>query len=672
VGGEDPEVERFLSTLERRLHHVRLLDSAGPVTLANAALGASAGADVVLLASHALVFDGWLERLSDAARSDTTVGTASALGNNAGLLSVWGPWDPIPGDVSLERVAADIARLSPRARPRIPSADGHCVWISREVLDLAGPLDDSFRSLRAAVIDLSQRGVNDGLLNVAADDLFVASALPGLSAHGGSLAVGDDRPLLERRYPYLREALEQGGQSGPLLRSVSLARRALRKLTVTVDARIVRGSFSGAHAQTLQLIEMLHRMERVDVRVLLDPAIGQEALATLDRLPQVQRVFAGDEEAQAKRTDIVHRPYQVSSAEDLELLPKLGERLVVNQLDLIAFHNPGYFPSFQAWQHYRRVTRQALAMADQVVFLSHHAADDAVREELVEVDRARVVPMLPAGAASIDQRRPPGAPDGDFLICIGNDFRHKNRLFALKLLGELLDRGWDGRLVLVGAHVEHGSSAGDEARYLSSRTELAARVHELPAVNEEEKAWLYARASAVVYPTVYEGFGLIPFEAASAGTPCLFAARASLREVFPEAAAVLVPWDPVTSAHRALPLLRDGEERRAHLELVAETARRVGDWESIASALVDTYDRAMRMPFREASALAAEARVQEAEIAKWISPEASMGELVGPDAYLPTDVQRALLAAATRRRLRRPLFALLRVLYRLARRAGRS
>src|SRR5439155_5066365 len=139
--------------------------------------------------------------------------------------------------------------------------------------------------------------------------------------------------------------------SGPLLRSVSLARRALRKLTVTVDARIVRGSFSGAHAQTLQLIEMLHRMERVDVRVLLDPAIGQEALATLDRLPQVQRVFAGDEEAQAKRTDIVHRPYQVSSAEDLELLPKLGERLVVNQLDLIAFHNPGYFPSFQAWQH---------------------------------------------------------------------------------------------------------------------------------------------------------------------------------------------------------------------------------------------------------------------------------------------------------------------------------
>src|SRR5436309_3250685 len=160
-------------------------------------------------------------------------------------------------------------------------------------------------------------------------------------------------------------------------------------------------------------------MERVDVRVLLDPAIGEEALAALDRLPRVERVFAGDEGTLRVRTDIVHRPYQVSSAEDLDLLPKLGERLVVNQLDLIAFHNPGYFPSFEAWQHFRRVTRQALAMADQVVFLSHHAADDAVREELVEVDRARVVPMLPAAASSIDQRRPTGAPDGDFLICIG-------------------------------------------------------------------------------------------------------------------------------------------------------------------------------------------------------------------------------------------------------------
>jgi hypothetical protein len=48
-----------------------------------------------------------------------------------------------------------------------------------------------------------------------------------------------------------------------------------------------------------------------------------------------------------------------------------------------------------------------------------------------------------------------------------------------------------------------------------------------------------------------------------------------------------------------------------------------------------------------------------------------MGELVGPDAYLPPDVQRALLSVATRKRLRRPLFALLRVLYRLGYRARR-
>ena len=41
----------------------------------------------------------------------------------------------------------------------------------------------------------------------------------------------------------------------------------------------------------------------------------------------------------------------------------------------------------------------------------------------------------------------------------------------------------------------------------------------------------------MLYPTVQEGFGLVPFEAARAGVPCLFAAQTSLAEVLPREAA---------------------------------------------------------------------------------------------------------------------------------------
>ncbi len=359
------------------------------------------------------------------------------------------------------------------------------------------PFDTAFDSPRAALIDFSQRCLRHGFLNVVADDVFVASVLPGLSAVGGTLDVGADRALLERRYPYLRRTVEEGAPL-TLARAVAIARQSVTGVSMTVDARILRGELSGAQAATLELIEAVHRTQAVRMRVLVDPGIGADASRELERVaPGVERLSAADVGAETSRTDLVHRPYQVTGGEDVDLLMRLGERLVITHLDLIAFHNPAYFPSFGHWTQFRRVTRQALSLADRVVFLSRHAADDAVREELVDRDRVRVVPMAVGGKefASAAPQRPRDAPSGAFLLCIGNDFRHKNRLFAIKLMSELRARGWDGSLVLAGAHVEDGSSRGDEAAYLAPRPELASRVHELAAVSEAEKAWLYDNAA---------------------------------------------------------------------------------------------------------------------------------------------------------------------------------
>ncbi len=251
-----------------------------------------------------------------------------------------------------------------------------------------------------------------------------------------------------------------------------------------------------------------------------------------------------------ERSDVVHRPYQVSSQEDLDVLQELGDRIVISHLDLIAYSNPGYFPDFERWEAYRRVTRRALALADRIVFISREAADDALRNDLVDADRASVV--YPGTDHRLHALRP--APErprhleslvDPFLVVLGTDYRHKNRLFALRLLDELRrPHGWHGRLVVAGPHVPYGSSAGDEAAFLVARPELASLVVELGAVREAEKRWLLEQAAAVLYPTVYEGFGLVPFEAAAAGTPCLFAPNTSLSEILPPELARLVPWDP--------------------------------------------------------------------------------------------------------------------------------
>ncbi len=81
--------------------------------------------------------------------------------------------------------------------------------------------------------------------------------------------------------------------------------------------------------------------------------------------------------------------------------------------------------------------------------------------------------------------------------------------------------------------------------------------------DEAEKAWLYAHAAAVVYPTIYEGFGLVPFEAAAHGTPCLFAPQASLRETLRARTRRSCRGTPAASAERALALLDPGPARDA-------------------------------------------------------------------------------------------------------------
>jgi hypothetical protein len=275
------------------------------------------------------------------------------------------------------------------------------------------------------------------------------------------------------------------------------------------------------------------------------------------------------------------------------------------------------------------------------------------------------------------QPTPPGRTElGDrpFLLCLGTDFRHKNRVFALRILEALRERhGWTGRLVLAGPRVAHGSSSADEAAFLARRPELADAVVELPAVTEAEKAWLMTRCSAVLYPTTYEGFGLVPFEAADFGRPCVFAHQTSLVELVEPEAALIVPWDAAATADRVIGLLTDPAQARAQVERVRSAAARL-TWDRTAKELLQAYRDALALPAR--SAVRAQGGGLAVDARYWTLRHqigATGMALVGPDGgLLPEDAQRALAGLARRRASRGPLLGALRLLGRLGGGGGRS
>jgi glycosyltransferase involved in cell wall biosynthesis len=390
-------------------------------------------------------------------------------------------------------------------------------------------------------------------------------------------------------------------EQGPLRRSLDRARTALGRLSVTIDGRALNASAGGTQTYIIELILALARGGDVAVRVLTPPDLSARARDALASVPEVELLTYEQALADPPLSDVVHRPQQVFTPDDLTLLRLVGKRVVIGQQDLVAFHNHSYHRDGNAWRSYRRTTRLALAGADQAVFFSEHARRDALAEDLLPAGRTHVVGI---GAEAIESsgspaRRPGGLTAEDpFLLCLGADYAHKNRPFALRLLGALRELGWPGRLVLAGAHVPYGSSREQELELLRSHPDLSSLVLDLGPIDESAKTWLYEHACALLYPTLYEGFGLLPVEAARAGLPCLFAAQASLSEVAGGAAS-LVPWDAAASATAILPLFSEGPERTGHLERLRSLP--VPSWSDVAQQLLVVYAHALAAPPSEAA-----------------------------------------------------------------------
>ena len=595
------------------------------------------GADVVLVEAGVVLPPGWLERLKSAAR-DLTVASVSAQRIAADELS-----EPRP--------------ILPRAwtgpLPRLPAPVAGCVLARATALGLAGPLDDGFAG----------RCANLSLVHVLAPDVP---------------AVVDDDPLPRPEAAGCDDPLPDGPRRARLWLG-----SALDGIDVTIDGRSLTHVAGGTQVHTLELVRALHRTGAVRLRVAVpidpDPSVTQ----ALSELENVSVIDGSRVDHHTARTSVVHRPHQVSGPEDMLLLRRLGRRVVITHQDLIGYHNPGYHAEAGLWRSFRNLTAASLQAADLVCALSQHARADLLAEDLIPDDRVMVVPL---GTDHLDAFPPPSAAPPvtrpvagrPFLLVLGTDLRHKNRPFAFRLLAELRNRhGWDGRLVLAGPHVEPGSSAGEEAALLAG-TGIDEHVSDLGPVDEDAKSWLLSHAAAVVYPSTYEGFGLIPFEAAAHGTPALYAHGHSLADVLPAASALVVPWDAAATAARAAPVLRDSGRAAEQVAQMRAAAREL-TWDRTASALVAGYDRALRSPPRDAPAAAvrvleAEARALEFEDRLRLLHEDVGGLgvfLVGRRAgLLPEDAQRVLAGLLQRQATRRVLLGGLAASRRARRLAG--
>jgi glycosyltransferase involved in cell wall biosynthesis len=302
--------------------------------------------------------------------------------------------------------------------------------------------------------------------------------------------------------------------------------------------------------------------------------------------------------------DLVYRPYQLIDPAELPWLVGAAERMLVGQLDMIGFSNPSYHPSPALFHAVRNLQRRVLRLADGVTFISDFGRKVTVAE-CPDLDQERLFVVScgavsdvpadggPAGLAAI------GVPE-EFVLCLSATFSHKNRPHALRVFARLCEQyDFAGSLVIAGPEPFYGRSTDDEQRLLIDMPmSVQARVIRLGQVDEPTKWSLMRSARLVLYPSVVEGFGLIPFEAAAVGAPSVGYAGSGLGELLGGTPGLMATWSVDDWAQVANSAITD-EQCASEIVTEINQAALLHSWETVATLSWNAIDATVASPHAE-------------------------------------------------------------------------
>jgi len=257
---------------------------------------------------------------------------------------------------------------------------------------------------------------------------------------------------------------------------------------------------------------------------------------------------------------------------------------IVTIHDLAFMRNPGWF-SKAFYYYYRFLIPQIAKNALRIVTVSNFSKKEIV--ELLKIPEEKVVVIynavserfLAASGKTVDYK------EGEYILAVSSLNPRKNFRNLLSAFGRLKFSGI--KLVIAG-----------ERKNIFADRELKNLVGENKNVifygyaSDEDLIGLYKNARLLIYPSLYEGFGLSPLEAMACGCPIIVSNTTSLPEVCGDAAYYVDPHSEESIADGMYMVLTDETLRQ---DLIRKGFERVKlfSWEKSAKEYIKVFEEVL-------------------------------------------------------------------------------
>lgn len=294
------------------------------------------------------------------------------------------------------------------------------------------------------------------------------------------------------------------------------------------------------------------------------------------------------------KADIAHVPYWGAPLSS-------PAKLITTVLDVIPLALPVYTPTLSAKIYTSLVTATArgsahiltishaakadiiehIGLPDEMITVTHLAADDSFHPRMgVERDAA--------------VREKYNLPE-QFVLYVGGFDVRKNVKQLLQAFTYVSKAEGDNTiLVIAGREPQWGEPMFPDIRAYAEELGLTPYIQWIGTFEESEKASLYRLASMYVFPSLYEGFGLMTLEAMATGTPVIANNIPVISEITDQAAYLVKEGDAREMGGAILSLLLENSLRETQISRGLGRATNFS-WRKTAKETLTVYENVLRL-----------------------------------------------------------------------------